>query len=144
MRTPTGGDDPVTALDRRHFLALLAASGTLAIGARGLRALGAAASDPPSLVWRLDSHWGYPTGHGQKTHCQCNACVHHASNKVFATRADADAGRAHTNCVCQPRAVQIDATKFNTLFPSGSGSVDLRTPGVASAYQSALASGRAS
>ena len=134
----------MTALDRRRFLALLAASGTFAIGARGLSALGAAAPDPPSLVWRLDSHWGYPTGPGQKTHCQCNACVHHARNKVFATRADADAGRAHAHCVCQPRAVQIDATKFNTLFPSGSGSVDLRTTGVAATYQSALASSRAS
>jgi hypothetical protein len=133
----------VTALDRRRFLALLAASGTLAIGARGLTALGAAAPDPPSLVWRLDSHWGYPTGPSQKTHCQCNACVHHARNKVFATRADADAGRAHAHCVCQPRAVQIDAQKFSTLFPGGGGSVDLRTAGVASAYQSALASSRA-
>jgi hypothetical protein len=133
----------VTALDRRGFLALLAASGTLVIGARGLGALGAAAPDPPSLVWRLDSHWGYPAGPGQKTHCQCNACVHHALNKVFATRADANAGRAHTNCVCQSRAVQIDAQKFSTLFPSGSGSVDLRTAGVAATYQSALASNRA-
>ena len=133
----------MSALDRRGFLALLATSGTLLIGARDLLTAGAAPQSPPSLVWRLDSHWGYPTGPGQKTHCQCNACVHHARNKVFATRADADAGRAHTHCVCQPRAVQIDATKFSTLFPSGSGSVDLRTAGVAATYQSALASGRA-
>jgi hypothetical protein len=129
-------------VDRRGFLALLAATGTLAIGGRVLSAWGTPAA-PPSLVWRLDSHWGYPTGPSQKTHCQCNACVRHARNKVFATRAEAEAGRAHANCVCQPRAVQIDATKFNTLFPSGSGSVDLRTSGVTATYQSALADPRA-
>ena len=132
----------MTELNRRGFLALLAASGTLAIGGRALTAW-SAPQDAPSLVWRLDSHWGFPTGHGQKTHCQCNACVHHARNKVFATKADAEAGRAHANCVCQPRAVQIDATKYSTLFPGGANTVDLRTPGVATAYQNALASPRA-
>ena len=132
----------MTAIDRRGFLALLAASGTLALGSRVLSAWGAP-TDPPSLVWRLDSHWGYPTGPRSKTHCQCNACVQHARNKVFATRADAVAGRAHANCVCEPRAVQINAARFNTLFPGGSGSVDLRHAGVTSAYQSALADPRA-
>ena len=132
----------MTVVNRRGFLGLLAASGTLAISAGALKAWSAPAA-PPSLVWRLDAHWGFPTGPSQKTHCQCNACVHHARNKVFATRADADAGRAHAHCVCQPRAVQIDATKYSTLFPNGTGSVDLRTAGVAATYQSALTSPRA-
>ena len=133
----------MTVVSRRGFLALVAGAGTLAISGRGLAAL-AAPKDPPALVWRLDSHWGYPAGPRGATHCQCNACVNHARNKVFASQADAETGRAHAHCVCQPRAVQIDATKYSTLFPDGSGSVDLRTKGTAAAYQSALASPRAS
>jgi hypothetical protein len=132
----------VTSVDRRGFLALLAATGAAAVGGRAITAW-AAPGAGHSPLWRLDSHWGYPSGPSQRTHCQCNACVHHARNKMFASRADAEDGRAHAHCACQPRAVQIDPARFGALFPDGRGSVDLRDDGVAAAYAGALASPRA-
>jgi hypothetical protein len=33
-------------------------------------------------------------------HCNCKACHHHAANKLFATRAAAEHGRAHPGCKC--------------------------------------------
>jgi hypothetical protein len=133
----------VSGIDRRGFLALLGATGAIALSGRALTAWSAAEPNH-SLVWRLDSHWGYPAGKQGRTHCQCNACVQHARNKVFASQADAEDGRAHAHCGCRPRAVQIDATKFSSLFPDGGGSVDLRNGDTASAYQAALVSSRAS
>jgi hypothetical protein len=33
-------------------------------------------------------------------HCSCKACHHHATNRLFATHAAADHGRAHPGCKC--------------------------------------------
>ncbi len=120
---------------RRAFLATVATAATAIGFHRATQTSGAFAATPTSssLVWRLDSHWGYPTGTRKRTHCKCNACVHHATNKVFATQADAEAGRIHPHCECQIRAVQFNAAGYDDLF-LGKPSADLRRAGVADIY----------
>ena len=120
---------------RRGFLAALGSVAAAFGIARATHTTGAfaASKSTPSLVWRLDSHWGYPAGSRKRTHCKCNACVHHATNKVFATQADAEAGRIHPHCECQVRAVQINADGYNDLF-QGKPSVDLRHSDAAERY----------
>ena len=120
---------------RRRFLALFVATGAT-VGARSLisnEAYGAESAAPSSLVWRLDSHWGYAVGPKHRTHCHCRTCVAHATNKVFASREAAESGRAHQHCVCEVRAVQIDPAGYPKLF-DGQKSVDLRNPGIADSY----------
>jgi hypothetical protein len=50
-------------------------------------------------------------------HCSCKACHHHAANRLFATRAAADTGRAHPGCRCTiVRSAAVDAVQWNALF----------------------------
>ena len=128
-----------SGVSRRRFLAGVGSAAALALlrGSTPAVAAGGAAVDQ-SLAWRLDSHWGYPVGPRNRTHCECRACRAHALNKVFATEAAAVGARAHTNCVCQARAVQIDAAGYANLFPGGATSTDLRRAGVTALYQSLL------
>ncbi len=50
----------------------------------------------------------------------CNACLNHASNKLFATLADAEAGRAHPNCRCVAVAgMSVSQFQFDQLFAAG-------------------------
>lgn len=124
---------------RRKFLLMLAGLGA----ASGLRlsndreAVAATTTVNPTLVWRLDSHWGYAAGPKKRTACKCNACVNHAKNKVFATSEAAEAGRAHKNCNCQLRAVQINPDGYKKLF-QGTASVDLRNDAISELYRSLL------
>jgi hypothetical protein len=49
--------------------------------------------------------------------CSCKACHHHAANRLFATRAAADHGRAHPGCRCTiVRSRAVDATQWQALF----------------------------
>jgi hypothetical protein len=58
----------------------------------------------------------------------CNACLSHAANKLFATLADAEAGRAHPNCRCVAVAgMSISQSQFDQLFVAGPVA-DRRTP----------------
>jgi hypothetical protein len=131
----------VKNVDRRMFLASLAGAGALV--AFGTKAVGSAPSGR-ALVWRLDSHWGYPSGKRGATHCKCRACVSHATNKVFASQAEAHEGRAHDHCVCQVHAVQVHPSGYEALFPDGRGSTDLRDGKVAEIYRGAIVHGGAS
>ena len=128
----------MTTLSRRSFIATLAGAG--AFLAMGIERAGSAPTGH-SLAWRLDSHWGYPAGPRGLSHCQCNACVNHATNKVFASQAAADGERAHAGCRCQTRAVQVKPEGYAALFPDGTTSVDLRGGGVASTYRDAIVHG---
>lgn len=50
-------------------------------------------------------------------HCSCKACHHHADNRLFATRAAADHGRAHPGCRCTiVRSRAVNATEWRALF----------------------------
>ena len=124
---------------RRRFLLMLGGLGAAAglrVGTR-TEAFAATPDTNPNLVWRLDSHWGYAAGPRKKTACKCNACVQHATNKVFATREAAEASRAHTNCVCQVRAVQINPDGYEKLF-QGNTAVDLRNTSISDLYRKLL------
>ncbi len=125
---------------RRGFIATVATAAA-AVGlhraAGATEAFAAGSSTNKALVWRLDSHWGYAVGARNRTHCKCRACIGHATNKVFATQSAALAGRIHTYCECQPRAVQITASSYDALF-QGANVVDLRHAGVAALYTNAL------
>ncbi len=77
-------------------------------------------------VWGLDPSWGDPMACGCSA---CAACLAHASNKLFASAASADSGRAHPYCKCLvvPLA-RLDADVYDSLFLDGGGreSVDRR------------------
>lgn len=87
-------------------------------------------------VYWLNPHWGdgdpsCVPNQGQATCGGCYACVSHYQNKLFATSAAADAGRAHTGCKCLVEAAfTVDAATYAALFADGNASVDRRTPGV--------------
>lgn len=66
----------------------------------------------------------------------CAACRRHATHKVFASRATADARRAHPHCRCAIREVSVESTVFARMFgwdgPSTRGEFDRRWSGGAS------------
>jgi hypothetical protein len=50
-------------------------------------------------------------------HCNCRACHHHAANKLFATRAAAEHGRAHPGCKCTiVRTSAVNTAQWQALF----------------------------
>ena len=51
-------------------------------------------------------------------HCSCTACHRHAANKLFATRAAANHGRAHRGCRCKVVRATIGADAWRKLFGS--------------------------
>jgi hypothetical protein len=64
--------------------------------------------------------------------CTCVACQRHAVNKLFATRAAADRGRAHPGCQCEVvRGARLPRSQWNRLFGASSrlkyASVDRRS-----------------
>ena len=76
-------------------------------------------------AWGLDPHWAGPG-------CGCSACASclaHGANKLFASAASADAGRAHPYCKCLvvPLA-RLEADVYAAFFVDGGGrdSVDRR------------------
>ena len=98
----------------------------------------ASAATATTVVWRLNSNWGYPVAPKGQTRCTCRACHLHAANKVFVTRAAAISGRIHLCCVCQPFSVELFADDAAALFPTGGPSLDLRTGTNAADFAAAL------
>ncbi|MCX6522181.1 MAG: hypothetical protein NTZ21_16100 [Actinobacteria bacterium] len=69
----------------------------------------------------------------------CNACLAHAANKLFATEAAAQAGRAHPGCRCAVvPGMAVAQTVFDQLFVAGS-MADRRTPAIGALLASAPA-----
>jgi hypothetical protein len=117
------------SLSRRAFFAAMVGAGTLAVPLAG------SARAATITLYRLNSDWGHGDpncvpNRGQSTCGGCYACVNHSRNKLFATAAAADAGRAHPGCKCLVEAeCAIDSATYDQLFAAGP-SVDRRTPGV--------------
>lgn len=121
---------PSLPLTRRRLLG----TGLLAVGTATL--VGApAAQAAPVAVWGLD-----PAGGHETCGCSaCAACVAHAANKIFASAAEADTGRAHPHCKCAVTQLgTVESHVYEALFTSGGhrASVDRRRQWV----QAALAS----
>ena len=63
---------------------------------------------------------------------KCIACRKHAEHKRFATYAAADRNRAHPNCRCGIRSVEVSKSEFHALFGLvfgkgvHTGAIDLR------------------
>lgn len=116
-------------LNRRAFLGTVLGAAALAVP------LSERASAATGTVYRLSADWGAGHVHcvpnrGQSGCGGCYACVRHARNKVFATAAAADAGRAHARCKCVVLPFEtVDAATFQQLF-AASASADRRTPGI--------------
>lgn len=106
-------------------------SGLLAFGTAVLIGPTAATAASTVSVWGLD-----PDGCGCSV---CSACRSHAANKIFASPADADAGRAHPHCRCSVTALSsVEPHVFDVLFVTGGrrSSVDRRWQWVQAALRS--------
>jgi|GEM_PF-2918485 hypothetical protein len=129
---------PIT---RRVFLGAIAGVGALA----GPAASSAASAADTSTVYRLNPDWGSGApgcvpNRGQSTCGGCSACVNHGANKLFATPAAADTGRAHAGCKCRVEAAwSISTADYGALFAGGT-SADRRTPMVNQLFLRATAS----
>jgi hypothetical protein len=118
-------------LNRKRFLGsgLVAAAGSLG----GYAATAGAAES--IQVWGLD-----PSAEAEA----CSSCIAHAANKLFASAAAADLGRAHTYCKCSVvPLVQLDKHVYDSLFTNGGGrdSVDRRYQWVQAIFAQAPAAG---
>lgn len=117
-------------VSRRAFLG--GAVGGLALAGPLASRAGAATT---STVYWLDPDWGNGDpgcvpNRGQSACGGCYACVSHYQNKLFATAAAADAGRAHPRCKCKVMAAfTVDDATYAALFATAE-SADRRTPGV--------------
>lgn len=87
-------------------------------------------------VWGLD-----PDGGREGCGCSaCHACRAHAWNKMFASAADADAGRAHSRCRCVvTQLASVEPYVYEALFVHGGrrASVDRRWQWVQAALAAA-------
>jgi hypothetical protein len=86
-----------------------------------------AAAAEPVQAWGLDPNWG--GGPGACGCGACSSCRSHAANKLFASAAAADAGRAHAFCRCLVvPLVRLDEGMYDALFVDGGSraSVDRR------------------
>ncbi len=125
------------SLDRGHLPMRLSrrsllGAGLLVVGSAVLMRPAGLLAAPPSGVWGLD-----PDGARDGCGCAaCGACRRHAEHKLFASAADAAAGRAHPFCRCQVVSFgTLDAETYSTLFLQDGGrpSVDKRHPWVLAA-----------
>jgi hypothetical protein len=100
---------------RRRFLVVSsAATGGLLLASTS----GVASASAPAVP----SAWALRT----MNICQCSACHKHAANKVFASMADANAGRAHSGCRCVAVEITIAPTAYRRCFASRRRAVDRR------------------
>jgi hypothetical protein len=117
----------------------VAAAGVLDVYAP--RALASATAQ----AWGLDPGADSGPGVGGCGCSACSACRSHAANKLFASAADADAGRAHPFCKCLVVALPALAQgTYDALFADGGArpSVDRRSQWVQAVLsQEAAASG---
>ncbi len=120
-----------TPLSRRRLLVAGLTAGTAAVVGAS-----AAAAAPPVAVWGLD-----PDGGHQGCGCSaCSACQAHALNKIFASAADANGGRAHPHCRCAvTQLALVESYVHDALFVQGGqrASVDRRQQWVQAALASA-------
>lgn len=130
-------------MDRRLFLragAAAAGGAAAVVTLPGLLSAAGAAGPSPSAtrtVWRLNPDWGYPLGKFGQTGVRSNASRRHAQNKIFATEADAIAGRLSPCSLAPAYPVTVCVSEYHALFASsrdGGASVDLRYPGVAEVW----------
>jgi hypothetical protein len=116
-----GGAGVSTRFSRRRFLG----AGVLAVGTAVLVGPPVARAAASVTVYGLD-----PDGGRDGCGCSaCGACRSHAANKLFATAADAAAGRAHAHCRCQVVGRgTLEGAVYAALFVDGGGrsSVDRR------------------
>jgi hypothetical protein len=118
-----------TSVTRRAFLGTALGAGALVVPlAQGV---GAATN----TLYGLRADWGAgdPScvpNRGRSDCGGCYACVNHAHNKVFATAAAANTGRAHNHCKCKVVTLfAVDDAIYEQLFKAGT-SADRRTPGI--------------
>jgi hypothetical protein len=113
VRLPGAIDEPAwrlpvclgdaTSMSRRRFLI----QGAATVGGALILTSDEAAATPTLPTYALDPEWGAaspdcPTeesARGRGCHA-CAACHAHAANRLFASTAAADAGRAHPGCRC--------------------------------------------
>ena len=116
-----GGEGISKRFSRRRFLG----AGALAVGSAVLIGPHVARAASSATVYGLD-----PDGGSDGCGCSaCGACRSHAANKLFASAADAAAGRAHAHCRCQVVGRgAVEGAIYDALFVDGGGrsSVDLR------------------
>lgn len=109
------------SLSRRGFLGF----GLVALAGATAWVAPDAWASPPAELWGLDPEWG-----AEGCSCGgCGACRSHAANKLFASAAAANAGRAHVYCRCLVVPLgTIDRDVYDQLFLAGGGrpSVDRR------------------
>ena len=107
----------------------------LTAGAAALVGAPVAGAAPEVAVWGLDPSAG-------REGCGCSGCVAcraHAANKIFASAAAADAGRAHPRCKCAVAQIDtVDSSVYEALFVEGGArtSVDRRRQWVVAALAS--------
>jgi len=135
------GNYRTRAVSRRKFLAYVgafaaaAAAGQLIGGGSSLKRISAAETfehklyltgvalagdltntfflDPEHSVGKA----GCPLPHQGSRLCHgCVACHSHAENKLFASIAAAESGRAHLGCKCLIRSEQVTQQDFDALF----------------------------
>jgi hypothetical protein len=117
------------SLSRRAFVGSAIGAGAFVVP------LAQRANAATNLLYELRADWGAGNPNcvndGGAPDCGgCYACVNHARNKVFATAAAADAGRAHAQCRCKVASLYtIDDLVYDKLF-AHRRSVDRRTPGI--------------
>jgi hypothetical protein len=122
------------SVTRRAFLGTVVGVGAIVVP---LASDAEAGTGTPNAraIFGLSADWG--AGHpacvpdrGESACGGCYACIRHAHNKVFATAAAADSGRAHPHCKCVviPLGV-VSPAVYDALFASAR-SVDRRTPGI--------------
>jgi hypothetical protein len=64
----------------------------------------------PATVWRLST---------RNQRAPCAACKAHAAHRYFTTDAAAEAGRAHSGCVCTIRAQPTTVGQLQAWFAEG-------------------------
>ena len=113
---------------RRQFLGSAVALG----GSTLLVACGKKAQPNPFTPSIPANNTGGPSGGAfqlstrRQSHA-CKACQAHAHNRVYATRAAAEANRAHPGCNCQIATYAADAATLSTLFPGNATVHDKRS-----------------
>lgn len=129
-------------VSRRRFLFVGLGVGS-SVGAFAIPAAAAPSGTTAgtATLWRLSADWGYPAGPKGRTRCKGRACHLHAANKIYATQAEALAGRLHICCVAQPVAFEVPIEvhdELTNLPPTdGPALADRRHEAVAQALERA-------
>ena len=105
------------SISRRVFLAAAGAAGlSTLVGCGGGSGSGPAGGSTQYVAYRLST----------KGRRASNAAKINAANKLFATPAAADLGRAHPGDTAQVVQVDLSEARWMQLFGAGADTVDLR------------------